>query len=133
MYRVRRIVFLAAILAVVSCTNDEGQARTLQAIKEDGTLVVLTRNAPTTWYLGRDGKPTGPEYDMVEAFASHLGVDVSYNIKPSIRSIIEGIENGEGDLAAAGLTITLPGADRAVQPQPFRVTGLDDGAAAQGP
>jgi len=106
MYRVRRIVFLAAIVALVGCTNDQGQARTLQAIKEEGTLVVLTRNAPTTWYLGRDGKPTGPEYDMVEAFASHLGVDVSYNIKPSIRSIIEGIENGEGDLAAAGLTIT---------------------------
>ena len=68
--------------------------------------MVLTRNAPTTVYTDRDEKQVGPEFDLVEAFASSLDLKVEYRIKSSIREIITAIENGEGDLAAAGLTIT---------------------------
>lgn len=102
-------VLALAFLVVAGCSpsNDaQKPSRSLAEIKKSGTLVVLTRNAPTTWYVGRDEEPTGPEHDMVEAFAAYLGVKTKYTMKGTIKAIIEGVENGEGDLAAAGLTIT---------------------------
>lgn len=109
MNRLKHVLPIACLVLAVACSpSDEAQkpSRSLAQIKKSGTLVVLTRNAPTTWYIGRDDEPTGPEHDMVEAFAAHLGVKVKYKIKETIKAIIEGVENGEGDLAAAGLTIT---------------------------
>lgn len=84
----------------------EVEVRDLEAIKASGNLIVLTRNAPTTWYLRGDGEPAGAEYDMVESFASHLGVETEYRIKDSVAEILAALERGEADLAAAGLTIT---------------------------
>lgn len=97
------------LLVAVACTptnDNQAPTRSLQEIRESGKLVVLTRNAPTAWYIGKDGEPTGPEYDMVEAYASHLGVDVEFKIRHSVKEILAALEEGEGDLAAAGLTIT---------------------------
>ena len=68
--------------------------------------MVLTRNAPTAIYTDREEQQSGPEFDMVQSFAESLGVEVEYKIKASIREIIDGVQNAEGDLAAAGLTIT---------------------------
>ncbi|MFT7554943.1 MAG: membrane-bound lytic murein transglycosylase F, partial [Planctomycetota bacterium] len=70
------------------------------------------RNAPTSIYVDRYGKNAGPEYDLVEAFAASLKLKVEYKIKPSIEDIIAGIEAGEADLAAAGLTITRQRAEK---------------------
>ena len=68
-------------------------------------LVVLTRNAPTTLYEGREGR-SGPEYDLVRAFAEHNNWTVRFVVKNSIKEVVEGIQKGEGDIAAAGLTRT---------------------------
>lgn len=109
MNRVRNVLPGACLIFAVACSpSNQAQkpSRSLAKIEESGTLVVLTRNAPTTWYIGRDEEPTGPEHDMVEAFAAHLGVKVEYKTKETIKAIIEGVESGEGDLAAGGLTIT---------------------------
>lgn len=87
-------------------SDGEGPGRSLSEIRESGKLIVLTRNAPTTWYIGRDGLPTGPEHDMVESFATHLGVETEFREKSSIQHILKALDQGEGDLAAAGLTVT---------------------------
>lgn len=103
------LLCLVVLLACGACSpgNDSQKpTRSLEQIRESGKLVVLTRNAPTTWYIDRNGEPAGPEYDMVEAYAAALGVEVEYKIKPTVMSILKGIEDAEGDLAAAGLTIT---------------------------
>lgn len=104
---------LPLILLVVAGTgcdrqpaDGEGSGRSLAEIRESGKLVVLTRNAPTTWYIGRDGLPTGPEHDMIEAFAGHLGVEPEFREKATIRQLLEALDRGEGDLVAAGLTVT---------------------------
>lgn len=76
------------------------------AILEAGELVVLTRNAPTTWYYDRDGEPAGLEHDLATAFAAHLGVPVRFEFKDSIGGILAGLAAGEGHFAAAGLTGT---------------------------
>lgn len=104
----RWLVCLAPMLLLVGCNGQpDGAAaeRDLADIKASGKLVVLTRNAPTTWYIGRDGEPAGPEYDMVTAFANHLGVKADIRVLDTVPEILAVLEAGGGDLAAAGLTI----------------------------
>ena len=123
MHAIRRTVSLllwsALVLtpALAGCdtreTNTRQQpARSLAEIRDSGTLVVLTRNAPTTWYIDREGEPTGPEHDLARAFAAWLGVEVEFRRKPTVAAVLDGIENAEGDLAAAGLTRTEARRDR---------------------
>jgi len=77
----------------------------LEAVKQAGELVVLTRNSPTTFYEGPEG-PTGFEYDLMRAFADHLGVSLRIQNIDRFVEILPKIANGEADLAAAGITIT---------------------------
>ena len=110
--RFRRWIIVAALtLPLGACdrpeTNaDQAPSRSLVEIRDSGTLVVVTRNAPTTWYIGRDGEPTGPEYELVQAFAGSIGVEVEYELRETVTAALDAIEDGEGDLAAAGLTRT---------------------------
>jgi membrane-bound lytic murein transglycosylase F len=111
-YFLYRFAWLAGVLLLLlaACTQSTNEAqkptRSLHQIQESGKLIVLARNAPTSLYIDRDGKQSGPEYDLVESFAASLNLEVEYIIKTSIKEIIDGIENAQGDLAAAGLTIT---------------------------
>ncbi|PWG65368.1 membrane-bound lytic murein transglycosylase MltF [Sediminicurvatus halobius] len=91
--------------------DDAGQssaaaARDLAAIRESGELVVITRNAPTTWYIDRDDQPAGPEHDLIKSLAAELGLAVRWKMVPTVAEALAGIANGEADIAAAGLTIT---------------------------
>ena len=78
----------------------------LEEIKERGKLIVITTNTPTTYYFDRDNQPTGPEYDMTQAFAKALQLDVEYKIYDSTAEVLEALRHKEGDIAAAGLTVT---------------------------
>lgn len=111
------IVVLLAALPLVACNSDQANAdqapsRTLAEIKASGKLIVVTRNAPTTYYINRRGVPKGPEHDLVTAFAEWLGVEVEFVMRKSVGKVLDAVENAEADLAAAGLTITEPRRDR---------------------
>ena len=75
----------------------------LDGIQQTGELVVLTVDSPTTFDL-RGDMITGYEVDLTQALADDLGVDVTYQVFDDIPSLITAIENGEGHLAAPGLT-----------------------------
>ncbi len=114
-----RYWIIAAALPVLLSACDRPEAnsaqapsRSLEEIREAGRLVVVTRNAPTTWYIGRDGEPAGPEHDLVESFGESIGVEVEYELRNTVAAVLDAIENGEGDLAAAGLTRTEARRDR---------------------
>ncbi len=77
----------------------------LNTILQNGEMVVLTRNAPTTYYFGPDGE-TGYEYDLVSAYAEYLGVDIRFETRGTVEEVLEALAAGEGDFAAAGLTLT---------------------------
>jgi len=99
-------VLLAVLLLISLAACDTGPGRgQLSDIRERGELHVLTRNAPTTWYEDRDG-PAGPEYEMIEAFAAHLGVEVRYELVGSVGEILGRVAAGEADIGAAGISRT---------------------------
>ena len=99
------------LCAFLSCDSDSG-SRSLRDIKNSGKLVVITRNAPTTYYEDRDGSMAGFEYEMVLSFAQWLGVEPEFRVIHSISGILEAQAAGEGDLAAAGLTDTAGRSER---------------------
>lgn len=74
----------------------------LAAIKADGRLVVLTRLAPTTYYLGTEGQ-TGFEYLLTQALAKSLGVEVEYRTYDTVPALLTALRDEKGHLVAAGL------------------------------
>lgn len=102
-YNVLRVFTLTSIiLALIGCSNNDNY---LEQIKAKGELVVLTRNAATTYYESREGF-MGVEYEMAKAFAESIGVKARFVIKDNVSDIFSDMNQGYGDLAAAGLTHT---------------------------
>jgi membrane-bound lytic murein transglycosylase F len=77
----------------------------LEQILETGELRVVTRNSPTSYTVSPNG-PTGPEYDLVQAFADDLGVSLVMLSVDSVSEILPKLLSGEAHMAAAGLSIT---------------------------
>lgn len=92
-------------LLLAGCTKEPPNR--LQQVLERGKLIVVTRNAATTYYEGADG-PTGLEYDLLKGFADELGVELQLVVSPNLATILTTLAEGKVDLAAAGLTITEP-------------------------
>jgi len=77
----------------------------LERIKQSGELHVVTRNAATTYYEGAQG-PAGLEYDLVKQFAAYLDVNLNVSVRDNLNDILNQVEKGSVDFAAAGLTVT---------------------------
>ncbi|HMM46006.1 MAG TPA: membrane-bound lytic murein transglycosylase MltF [Candidatus Macondimonas sp.] len=105
----RRWIWLAALGALVAAAGCERRVASgeedLASIRARGELVVVTRAAPTTFYQGGHG-PQGPEFDMVEDFARHLGVRTRYLVASSVTEALHWLDRGQADLAAAGISRT---------------------------
>jgi len=100
---------LACILALPGCSQAEtgnANAGELAHIRETGTLRVVTRNAPTSYFLDRHKRPVGPEQALTAKFAEKLGVQIEYTVKDSIHGVLDTLAAGEADMAAAGLSVT---------------------------
>lgn len=77
----------------------------LEAIRASGRLVVLTRMAPTTYYLGTEGE-TGFDYEMTQSLGRALGVEVAYRVYDTEPELLAALAARKGQLAAAGLVAT---------------------------
>ncbi len=85
--------------------HDEEEPAPLAVVHLPAELVVLSRNAPTIFYRGRNG-PEGLEYELTQAFAKHLGINIRYLFFDSLAEILAAVDNGSGHIAAAGITRT---------------------------
>lgn len=98
------------------------EARVYDGAVAPGQLVIATRNAATTWYIDSRGKPAGYEYDLAQVYAKHLGLKPKFIVKETLDDVFEAIENGEADIAAAGLTVTpVRAANYLVGPRYFEI------------
>lgn len=76
---------------------------TLERIKEDGVLRVITRNSPATYFQDRNGE-TGFEYELVKRFADDLGVKLEIETADNLDDLFGQLGKPNGPvLAAAGL------------------------------
>ena len=97
------IAGLSLILIVLNACAPQKPA--LQHIRDAGVLHVLTRNAATTYYTGPHGAE-GLEYELVKAFAIHLGVSLKISTEDNLQDLLNKVQGNEVDFAAAGLTVT---------------------------
>ncbi|MDG9882142.1 MULTISPECIES: membrane-bound lytic murein transglycosylase MltF [Pseudomonas] len=94
------LVALGLFLMLGACVE---KPSTLERIKEDGVLRVITRNSPATYFQDRNGE-TGFEYELVKRFADDLGVELQIETADNLDDIFTRLGQPNGPvLAAAGL------------------------------
>lgn len=92
-----------AILCSVLLAGCEQPSR-LEQLREEGTLRVVTRNTPTTYYQGRHGD-TGLEYELTKRFADSLDLGLEMITSPTLEDLYQQLAQDTGPhLAAAGVT-----------------------------
>ena len=97
-------LFAYALIAVLIGTCSP-QTPLLEQVLELGELRVVTRNTPTTYFVGPDG-PAGPEYDLVIGLADELGVKLLIESVDNVSEIMPVLLSGKAHMAAAGLSVT---------------------------
>ncbi|HCN46751.1 MAG TPA: membrane-bound lytic murein transglycosylase MltF [Pseudomonas sp.] len=94
------LIALGLFLMLGACVE---KPSTLERIKEDGVLRVITRNSPATYFQDRNGE-TGFEYELVKRFADDLGVELQIETADNLDDIFSQLGQPNGPvLAAAGL------------------------------
>ncbi|MGH8353271.1 MAG: membrane-bound lytic murein transglycosylase MltF [Pseudomonas sp.] len=92
---------------------------TLERIKEDGVLRVITRNSPATYFQDRNGE-TGFEYELVKRFAEDLGVELQIDTADNLDDLFARLNRPERPaLAAAGLVASAGRQVQARFSQPY--------------
>lgn len=100
---VRKGTVLAALLAFILLLSGCSRPTTLQQIKAEGVLHVITRVAPSIYYKGRDG-PTGYDYELVQLFAEHLGVELRIRVAEDNTEILSVLTQNFAHIGLAGLS-----------------------------
>jgi membrane-bound lytic murein transglycosylase F len=76
----------------------------LEEVRTLGELRVVTRDGPNTYFTSGDGS-SGPEYELLQGFADHLGVRLRLIVVERAADILPTVVRGDAHLAAAGLTV----------------------------
>jgi len=96
-------MFIAILAALVgTCSSPPSM---LEQVIDLGELRVVTRDTPTSYFVGPDG-PAGPEYDLFRGFAESLGVTLVIETVESVSEILPHVNEGKAHMAAAGLSMT---------------------------
>jgi membrane-bound lytic murein transglycosylase F len=98
---------LLAIFAGLFLGTCSQRVSVLEQILDAGELRVVTRNSPSTYYLGANG-PQGPEFELASRLAAELGVELYIYSMPTIGDVLREVSAGRAHIAAAGLTLGQP-------------------------
>ncbi len=104
-------ILLAALLvfALVGCgsttNNTTGGTSAVDRIKASGKLVVMTNATFPPYEYVKDGAPTGVDIELAQMIADKLGVELEV-LDMNFDLLIAALQNGKGDLVAAGMSIT---------------------------
>lgn len=77
----------------------------LDEIKEKKILNVALLNSPSTYYIGPDG-PKGFEYDLLDAYAKHLGVELNITVVNTTKEALELSKDPNIHITSASLAKT---------------------------
>jgi membrane-bound lytic murein transglycosylase F len=92
-----------AIIAMLLLGTCSQPPTVLEQIIDSGELRVVTRNLPSTYYLGASG-PQGPEFELASQLAAELGVRLYIYSVPNAGDVIRELALHRAHIGAAGLT-----------------------------
>lgn len=105
-YRVTNHVIMVACVCILCYPIRASHWPTLlERIKLSGTLVVASRNGPTTYYQDNEGY-TGFDYELLRGFAQQLEVELEVVEIEDLGQIFSAINQRKVHMGAAGLTVT---------------------------
>ena len=99
----RVLIFLIFSAGLTACARVEPP---IPSARETGTLVVVTRNGPTTYYENAQGQHVGLEHDLVMLFAKETALTVKFVVANQFHEILPLVMARQAHFAAAGITIT---------------------------
>ena len=77
----------------------------LKEIKKRGTLIALTENSSTGFYIYK-GDSMGYEFELLNSFAKNIGVKLKIVVAKDMNSVFNQLNSGQVDIVAANLTVT---------------------------
>ena len=98
----RLLIYIAVAALLGTCSSSPAL---LDQILSTGEFRVVTRDTPSSYVIDVNG-PSGPEFDLVQAFADELGVALIIESVGSVSEIVPRLVSGRAHMAAAGLSIT---------------------------
>lgn len=101
----RRLVYGGILLAVTLLLSQSSGVSRLEAIQANGSIRLITRQGPITYYEDAKGK-SGFEYLLAKEFASFLGVKLEVTTTEALSQLFNMLGGPNGDFAGATLTIT---------------------------
>jgi membrane-bound lytic murein transglycosylase F len=117
---VRLMLYIALAALLGTCSS---APPLLDQVIETGELRVVTRDSPTAYVMGPDGA-SGPEYDLVKAFADELGVRLAIETVQSVSEVVPFLMSGKAHIAAAGLSVTESRRDFVHFGHPYQVVDM---------
>lgn len=102
----RKLLASFALVLPFACEPTFMPIRPVPPPEKMDELLVLTRNSPTTRYVDQEGRYAGLENDLIQMFASEMGVRVRYLDRQPLYQILPALHRQQAHLAAAGLAIT---------------------------
>lgn len=96
---VQVILLISAAAALVGCSRPS----TLQEVLAEDVLHVITREAPSIFYEGRDGA-TGYDYELAKRFADELGVELRVRVAEDNTEILSVLSRNYAHIGLAGLS-----------------------------
>jgi membrane-bound lytic murein transglycosylase F len=94
------------LIALPSCDPGDLVLRPVLPTAISGELVVVSRSAPTTRFVGADGAYSGLEQDMLELFAKESNLRLTVIERSRFSDVIPAVTQRVAHLAAAGLSVT---------------------------
>jgi membrane-bound lytic murein transglycosylase F len=104
------LIFLESITASVNKKpgTSRGNAAPvnidLDSIRSRGRLIAVTDYNSTSYFIYR-GEPMGFHYELLTAFADHIGVDLEMVTENNLENAFDLLNKGKADMMAIGLTV----------------------------
>ncbi len=98
-----KLLLACTLTMILLSLNGCSQPSTLQEIRNEGVLHVITRVAPSIYYEGRGG-PTGYDYELAKLFAEELGVELRLRVAEDNTEVLSVISRDFAHIGMAGLS-----------------------------
>jgi membrane-bound lytic murein transglycosylase F len=114
-------VILFFSLTLFSRYHPDAVSFDLDSIVARGSLIAVTDYNSTNYFIYR-GETMGFNYELLQAFTDHLGVDLEIITQNHPDDAIRMLQTGKADLLAIGLTASSPGKKRVRFTEPIYET-----------